>query len=75
VDNFRYIFPRATSPASRIDGRSMPAERLVRATAVNDGVRSDPDLAAVVRAWDRLPDTLKAAVMAIVRSAWGAGGR
>jgi hypothetical protein len=35
--------------------------------------RSDPDLAAVIEAWDVLPEPLKAAVMAIVRFASGVG--
>jgi hypothetical protein len=36
---------------------------------------TDPDLAAVVGAWPTLPEALKAAVIAIVRSASGGGGR
>ena len=37
--------------------------------------RSDPDLDVIADAWPGLPEALKAAVMAIVRSASGGSGR
>jgi hypothetical protein len=40
-----------------------------------DACKSDPELAAIVDAWPTLPVPLKAALMAIVRSASGGGGR
>jgi hypothetical protein len=36
---------------------------------------ADPELAAVVHGWPKLPEALKAAVMAILRSTSGGGGR
>ena len=49
------------------------------ATGADDGIRSsatgalpaDPDLAAVVAAWDRLPEAVRAGIVAMVRAAGG----
>src|SRR5262249_45004745 len=62
------------------DGVCAP-KRLLRATESatgdHDGIRSgatgalpaDPDLAAVVAAWDRLPEAVKAGIVAMVQAA------
>ena len=39
-----------------------------RAAVVMDNVLLDPDLAAIIEAWPDLPDTVKDAVMEMVRS-------
>jgi hypothetical protein len=42
---------------------------------IHDTCQTDPDLAAVVDAWPRLPRPLRDAVMALVRSASKEVGR
>jgi hypothetical protein len=36
---------------------------------------SDPDLAAVIDAWDRLPEAVRAGIVAIVKAASDCGDR
>ena len=36
-----------------------------------DTCRNDPDLTAVIESWDRLPEAIKAGMMAMVRTASG----
>ena len=38
-----------------------------------DSVPIDPDLAAVVEAWPKLPEAIKAGILAMIRAAGGAG--
>jgi hypothetical protein len=42
--------------------------------ALPEAIPADPDLAAVIDAWDRLPAALKAGIVAMVKAA-AAGGR
>jgi hypothetical protein len=36
-----------------------------------DTCRTDPDLAAVIDAWDRLPEAVRAGIVAMVKAASG----
>jgi hypothetical protein len=36
---------------------------------LNDTCKNDPNLAAVIEAWDRLPEAIRAGIVAIVKAA------
>jgi hypothetical protein len=60
-------------PSSRQDATENDPIRSRRATrgATRDCVVPDPDLAAVVAAWPELPESIKAAIVAMVKAAKG----
>jgi hypothetical protein len=39
----------------------------------HDTCQTDPDLARIVNAWDRLPEAVRAGIVAMVRAAVGTG--
>jgi hypothetical protein len=69
LSNFRSILLGTIGPASRTGGWSLRTETSPEYPQTNDGIRSDPDLAAVVAAWVRLPAAVKAGIVAMVQAA------
>jgi hypothetical protein len=60
--------------ATRLPATSRPWSRSIRITRhasyqATDTCQADPELAAVVAAWDRLPEAVRAGIVAIVKAA------
>jgi len=53
----------------RVDAHPCELERALPATEIaTDVLQSDPGLAAVVEAWDRLPEAIRQGVLAMVKA-------
>ena len=62
---------RQESNPSSNKGLRQPAPPVGHPLAT-DTCQTDPDLAAVIAAWDRLPEAVRAGIVAMVRAAGGA---
>src|SRR5262245_15810316 len=65
-----------STTSSRQEPSQSAPKRLPTATENATGLRpADPDLAAVIDVWDRLPQAVRAGIVAMVKAASGEGSR
>jgi hypothetical protein len=61
-----------SNPASRQEPTQSAPKRPLRATVGATGaLPADPDLATVIDAWNRLPEAVRAGIVAMVKAASG----
>jgi hypothetical protein len=61
--------PSPDLPSCQRASRSVQRRPLRATESATDALPADPDLAAVVAAWDRLPAAVKAGIVAMVQAA------
>jgi hypothetical protein len=54
---------------SRRGPGSIGQRRSLAPSVIHDAGRTDPDLAAVIDSWDRLPEAVRAGIVAMVKAA------
>jgi hypothetical protein len=64
------VLQTADDPAEcPVNKANSPHQRSLAPDLRRDTCQTDPDLAAVVDAWDRLPEAVKAGIVAMIRAA------
>ena len=62
---------RKSNPSKDHQAESTHKRTLLDPNLIHDTCQADPDLAAVIDAWNRLPEAIRQGIMAMVRSASG----
>ncbi len=67
----RFSRPSTIAPEPLKNKPNSSDQRSLAPSVIHDSCQTDPDLAAVIDAWDRLPEAIRAGIMAMVKAASG----